>query len=581
MKPVARQANPAARVRLIDLRVGAERPSLHFGARLSAILTEPGSRSVAAHAIAVTVAGPRPDDADGSVEVDGAVVSVRTLPSPLLPPGAPILVDREVLVARWHAWCARRRDELAIAHASGRLDRHRIEASLEQARARPAAAEPASDEAEPAVPPSPPAGPAAVPDANASRRVRIAALLESADAEETPPLPEGQFLADAWAAHMVLVRACAADDEVPQRELERLEQRVDDARRALADLPHGPPEDVCAHIERSHREVAAAEQNLIDAKRRHRNRAVARYEQAVAIELVALADAGIESYASFRVLVAAAAEADAGGRAAAEAEFEAAREALDQARMVRDVPTRRELAEREALIRSRATELLGRPPGRDPERELRALRVEPDRNPEAIDAIASALAEAGIDPAGDVVGTARAFVAGALAGPGDVEPVVSEPAAPVVTEAATPPVEVPVVEVPTVDDEEIADLEAERRAHDRQLSEIEQEMARVGDLAALDVANLDDLAPAIDALFAEYRAGALLDGVLPLVIDGVLDGIGREARDRMVQQLAGVDDVQIVVVSEDPEVLQALAYAGASLVRWPESASEASARSGA
>jgi len=85
----------------------------------------------------------------------------------------------------------------------------------------------------------------------------------------------------------------------------------------------------------------------------------------------------------------------------------------------------------------------------------------------------------------------------------------------------------------------------------------------------------------LDWVFAEYRAGALLDGVLPLVIDGVLDGIGREARDRMVQQLVGVDDVQIVVVSEDPEVLQALAYAGASLVRWPESASEASARSGA
>jgi hypothetical protein len=169
-------------------------------------------------------------------------------------------------------------------------------------------------------------------------------------------------------------------------------------------------------------------------------------------------------------------------------------------------------------------------------------------------------------------------VAGALDGPEDADPVVAEPTAPVVTEAAA----APVVELPTVDEEEIAELEAERRAHDRQISEIEQEMARVGDLAALDVANLDDLVPAIDALFAEYRAGTLLDGVLPLVIDGVLDGIGRDVRDRMIQQLVGVDDIQIVVVSEDPEVLQALAYAGASLVRWPESASpEASARSGA
>ena len=579
MEPDARQANPAARVRLIDLRVGSDRPSLHFGARLSAILTEPGSRRAAAHAIAVTVAGPRPDDADGSVEVDGAVVSVRTLPSPLLPLGAPILVDRAVLVAQWQAWCARRRDELAIAHASGRLDRHRIEASLEQARARPAAApEPAPDEAEREMEPSPAMIPAAEPDAQAELRVRLAALLESADAEEMPPLPEAQFLADAWAAHMVLVRACAADDEVPQRELERLEQRVDEARRALADLPQAPSEGVCAHLERSHKGVDEAEKNLIDAKRRHRTRAVARYEQAVAIELVALADAGIASYASFRVLVAAAAEADTGGRAAAEAELEAAREALEQAHMVRDVPTRRELAEREALIRSRAAELLGRPPGGDPERELRVLRVEPERNPETIEAIASVLADGGIDPADDVVGTARAFVAGVLDVPEDVGPVVTQPTAPVVTEAAA----APVVALPTVDEEEIAELEAERRAHDRQLSEIEREMARVGDLAALDVGNLDDLAPAIDALFAEYRTGALLDGMLPLVIDGVLDGTGRDARDRMIQELVGADDIQIVVVSEDPEVLQALAYLGASLVRWPESASpEASARSGA
>ena len=236
MEPDARQANPAARVRLIDLRVGSDRPSLHFGARLSAILTEPGSRRAAAHTIAATVAGPRPDDADGSVEVDGAVVSVRTLPSPLLPPGAPILVDREVLAAPV-AGVVRPAPRRAgdRGHASGRLDRHRIEVSLEQARARPAAApEPAPDEAEPETEPSPSTVPASgARRARTELRVRIAALLEPADGEDTPPLPEAQFLADAWAAHMVLVRLCAADDEVPQRELERLEQRVDEARRAL------------------------------------------------------------------------------------------------------------------------------------------------------------------------------------------------------------------------------------------------------------------------------------------------------------------------------------------------------------
>ena len=546
MERDARQAN-ATRVRLIDLRVGPHRPSVHFAGRLSAILTEPGSRRAAAHAIALTVAGPRPDDADGSVEVEGVVVSVRTLPSPLLLPGAPVLVDRSGLAAQWQAWCARRRDELAIAHASARLGRHRIEAALEQARTRPAA--------------SPPTDP------YAGLRARIAALLEPADSEETPPLPEGQLLADAWAAHQALVRASAAADDVPARELARLEQRVDDAQKRLAALPQAPPDDVCRHIERSHRAVDAAEKNLIEAKRRQRNRAAADYEQAVTVELLALADAGIESYASFVALVVAAAEADAGGRAAAEAELEAAREALDQSRMVRDVPTRRELAQREELIRSRATELLGRPPGEDPERELRALRVEPERSPETIQAIAAALAEGDVDPAGDVVATARLFVAGVDVGAATT----GGPAADAEEDAEE------------VAAEEIARLEAERRAQDRELAEIEQEMTRLEALGA-DAASLgaEDLTPAIDALFAQYRAGVLLDGTLPLVIDGVLDGIERDVRDRAIQQFAGADDIQIIVVSDDPEVLQGLAYAGAALVRWPEMASpEAGARSGA
>ena len=119
MEPDSSQVNPAARLRLIDLRVAADRPNVHFGGRLSAILTEPGSRDGAARAIAVTVAGPRPDDADGSVEVAGELVSVRTLPSPLVPAGDPILIDTPGLGAHWQAWCARRRDALAVAHASG------------------------------------------------------------------------------------------------------------------------------------------------------------------------------------------------------------------------------------------------------------------------------------------------------------------------------------------------------------------------------------------------------------------------------------------------------------------------------
>src|SRR5262249_30267399 len=156
------------------------------------------------------------------------------------------------------------------------------------------------------------------------------------------------------------------------------ERRVDDARQVVAEMPAPVPPEVQERIERCHDDVLAAEAALLAAKRRKRAKAVERYEQTVAAELVALADAGFESYAALRVAEAEAAEA--GERAEAEAELSAARAELDEARLVRDVPTARELAERESLMRTRATELLGRAPGTDPAAELRALRVEPERS---------------------------------------------------------------------------------------------------------------------------------------------------------------------------------------------------------
>ena len=55
-----------------------------------------------------------------------------------------------------------------------------------------------------------------------------------------------------------------------------------------------------------------------------------------------------------------------------------------------------------------------------------------------------------------------------------------------------------------------------------------------------------------------------------MVVDGVIDGIARDPREAAARHLAGVDDIQVIVVSSDPEVLQSLANVGASLVRWPE-----------
>jgi len=62
----------------------------------------------------------------------------------------------------------------------------------------------------------------------------------------------------------------------------------------------------------------------------------------------------------------------------------------------------------------------------------------------------------------------------------------------------------------------------------------------------------------------------LLDGRLPLVVDGAIDEIARDAREAAVRLLSRADDIQVIVVSDDAEVLQCLANAGSTLVRWPE-----------
>jgi hypothetical protein len=539
MEPDARQTD-VGRVELLDIRLHADGPTVRFGGRLAAVLTQPSARAGVSHLIASAVAGPCPEGVDGSVVAAGEIMSVRALPAPQLPAGAPILVDRPLVGAEWAAWCAARRDELAVEHASRRLERHRIAAALE--RSGQETDEPALDTERQV-------------DELDPRRARLAALLDPADRDPAPPLPEGQLLADAWDAHSALVRARGAADITAAAALDPLERRVDRARQILAAIPKPVPVEVQEHIERRHSDVLDAEQVLLAAKRRKRAKAVERYEQAVAAELVALADAGIESYAAFLVAVAAGEAAEAGEREIAEAELASARAELDEARLVRDVPTGRELDERAELMRERATELLGRPPGPDAGPELRALRIEPERTGEELEEIAAVLRDAGVDDTGNVVASARAFLVVPRLAPG-TRPEASR------ASALTPG--------------EITALDAQRREHDHALANLAEELERLGAVAAVPVERLpaNELVAALDRVLARYRAGALLDGRLPIVIDGVIDEIALGAREAAVRTLAGADDIQVIVVSDDAEVLQCLANAGSALVRWPERQSE-------
>jgi hypothetical protein len=241
MEPDSRKPD-ADRLRLLDVRLRTDGPTVRFDGHLAAVLTRPSARAGVAHLIAAAVAGPCPDGVDGSVAVGGEIVSVRTLPSPRLPAGDPILVDRPLVAAAWAAWCAGRRDELAAEHASRRLERHRIAAALERSGQEPEEAGDAEvrvDELDPL-------------------RVRLAVLLDPGP-DRPAPLPEGQLLADAWDAHSALVRAHGAADITAAAALEPLERRVDRARRAVAEMPRPVQAEVQVQIERCHAEVLDAE----------------------------------------------------------------------------------------------------------------------------------------------------------------------------------------------------------------------------------------------------------------------------------------------------------------------------------
>jgi hypothetical protein len=100
--------------------------------------------------------------------------------------------------------------------------------------------------------------------------------------------------------------------------------------------------------------------------------------------------------------------------------------------------------------------------------------------------------------------------------------------------------------------------------HDRMLAELERELAEVDRVRSRDLADVS--APfvnrLVDALLDIYRSGDLLAGRLPLVLNGAFDGLDAGA---LADKLARVDDVQMVVVTSDSVLADALERAGAAL----------------
>jgi hypothetical protein len=532
-------SDSTARLRLVDVRLGAADTSLHFGGGLAGVYTATADRSAAAHQIVATVMGPRPVDAAASVNINGRVVSVHSLPPLPLPPSAPAVLDRDDLSAHWQALCARRRGELAATHASRRLERHRIAAALDRARARdarrlePAEPQPWSaaftvDSARAPWPGS----------ASAELRAQIRALMQSIDALSTAPSPEAMALADAWDAHTELLRARAA---APPVDLGAAEERVRRARMGVAMTAGGVPEEARDEIDRRHRDVVESEARLFEARRKTRVEAVAQYEAAVEAEKAALGNAGLDSYASFLVAIAGGAR-QGEGSAAAQQELVDASAALDAARLAAGVSDTEELYARGVELRARAVRLLGRTVvGGDPPAELRALRIESPARSERVRELIDVLQSAGV-VRGDAIQTARELL------------------------ATEPPERTPGWGI-------VEGLEEEHTRHERILADLEREIARLDEIYDADIDRVapDDLAQVMESLLDSYRAGKLLGGRLPVVLDGAFDHLTPEARDAAVRVLGRNTDVQSIVVTDDLEVMKSVTAAGGTIVLWPES----------
>ena len=546
------------RLRLVTLR--ARGIEAEFGEGLSSVLVEPGACARVAQTIAGAVIGPRDVDVDGAIDIAGQLVSLRTLPAPLLRPSATPTVDRAMLDDLWREICAQRRARVEAAHSSRRLLGYRSAAALDTAQRR--AAEVDAELQAPLAEPEPEPTPEPVVDHIAPRLVALCDAIEALDPVASP---EALALADAF--DELAASLAAAPVEAPPADFSVLEARVAAARRNAAQIGGFVGGDARARIESCHRAVVDAEAALFESRRKDRPTALTAYQQAIAAERAALTQAGVDSYAAFLVTIAqGGASTDLAARLRAELDLADAESALRQARaQAAPSSTDPPLEERTLELRARAAQLLGRFPGDDPATELRALLVpNPDRaGPEKelrelLDELGEHVAENALITQARAVAAARMAEAAELAAPSPVAP-----RAPVVDRDE-------LVEEKRALEEEIGALMKDCADHHEAMTVLERDLAYLDRVSALDLDTVEPegLDAIVDALFGSYRDGDLMAGRLPLLLEGALDGLDSARLDALVDRLAAVDDIQVVVIAGDGRVADALDRVGAHRVAW-------------
>ena len=516
------------RLRVVDLGIDSER-RLHLGGGFACVLTFAHARSDAARWIATTMVEPRPEDSGGEID------------------GEPSVLDRYRLHAFWVAECARRR---------GRW-RRRTSLTFRNS----SASTPSSNACAPQAPPWS-SGARQEPEADldafksaSQTYMRAQSLLATIDALQPVPSPEALEIADAWDENVALLQQPEEPGAPFAIDVEAAQESVRPDENAEAPPSGVVGKDVYSELERLHTAVVEAQSRIFGVQR-GRRRLVARFNKAVAAERAALAEAGVSSYAAFlRRLDESESPSDDRVRLAPDEETAAAIDELHAATRARQVARHEELNASAQALLARARAFLGREPGDDLAGDLRAQRFEAPARADRIRELEDVLRGAGVAVVGDVVGHARVFMA-----------------SPPSVHIPQPPTWPMLVARPVVPLGEVEALEQQRDAQQQILDGLEADMMRLDAARDEDLAQLapDDFVRVIDAMFDAYRAGDVLEGRLPLILDGVLDGLAAEVRDPAVLALADADDVQVIVVTDDPEVTNRVSEAGGTVGRWSE-----------
>jgi hypothetical protein len=376
--------------------------------------------------------------------------------------------------------------------------------------------------------------------------------------EHMVPVPSAEALRVASEFEFLLSKQAGIAEPAPV-DVAALEARLVAAQAAVTDTANGLSPAVRQRVARCHHKVKSAEQELTASRRGKRRRAaLARYHAALAQEREALGDAGVDSYTSFllAVVVEGSTQVDLLARLRAEVELAQAEADLAAAYERVRTMTAQEHAARLADVAARAAALLGRVPGDDPVAELCGLRVEHPDAHGLREKLRHELTALGIDAGDDVVAAARATL-------GDLH-------AASATHPAAAAEDVDALDVEARENDRTEGFDA-RAEYNVGLAGPAKELAALDAQRGLPLAALDatDVMLVIATLFERHRAGELLAGRQPIVLDRALDKLDAACCGMVAQQLSSVGDVQIVVVTTRKEVSDAFSAAGVPAAAWP------------